>query len=155
MALRRRSSVTQLDAPGDDVVASSARRIGSARRLAALLGAGRLAMGGAFLAYPAASVRLLGVDSATAGRVVWLIRMAAVRDAALGAGALASTAAGRGQTAWLVAGALTDAGDASVIAMSVRAGRLGRSRGYLVSAGALAAALAGLASAGGMLRRRG
>ena len=96
MTLRRRSSRYPLDASGDDVVASSARRIGSARRLAAVLGAGRLAMGGAFLAYPAASVRLLGVDSATADRVVWLIRMAAVRDAALGAGALGQHGRGPG-----------------------------------------------------------
>ncbi len=153
MAVRRHSSTTELDVSDVSSVAPTAQTVRYARKIGLALGTGRLAMGGAFLAYPVASVRLLGLDSATASRVAWLARMAAVRDAALGAGTVASTAASRGQSAWLLAGAFTDAADAAVIALAVRAGRLGRGRGYLIAAGAVGTALVGLGSAAGLLRR--
>lgn len=159
MTLRRRTGTTQLDASqldasAEDFVASAVAGVRSARSIALAIGAGRLVMGGVFLAYPAVSTRMLGLDSATAARVGWLARMAAVRDAALGAGTLATTAARRGQTAWLLAGALTDAGDAGVIALAARSGRLSPGRAYLVAGGALATALAALGSAAGMVRGR-
>jgi len=111
-------------------------------------------MGCAFLAGPVVSVRLLGVDTATATRVAWLARMTAVRDVAIGAGAVGSLVRKRGHVSWLVAAALTDAGDAAAIVLAVRAGRLDRVRGYVVAAGAAAAAGAGVVAVAGTLRRR-
>ena len=51
-------------------------------------GVGRVAIGAAFLAAPALSTRILGLDAATAKRVTFLARMAAARDIGLGAGTL-------------------------------------------------------------------
>src|SRR4051794_33559331 len=137
------------DAQDTQSVASPVHRLGM------LMGASRVALGSAFLAGPVASVRLLGLDTATATRVTWLARMAAVRDIALGAGAVGSLVVRRGQVPWLVAGTLTDAGDAAAIVLAVRAGRLDRVRGYLIAGGAVASAAAGLAAAAATLRRRG
>jgi hypothetical protein len=140
--------------PEDEIVAPAARGHRSARSLGIAVGAGRLAIGCAVLAGPVVSMRLLGVDTATANRVVWLARMAGVRDVALGAGTMGGAAARRGQTSWLLAGALTDAGDALAVGLAVRSGRMDRTRGYLVAASAVAGAAAGLGSAVGMLRRQ-
>jgi peptide-methionine (R)-S-oxide reductase len=120
-----------------------------------LLGAGRTALGTAFLAFPVASVRLLGVDTASANRVVWLARMAAVRDAALGLGVLGAATARRGRVPALVASGLVDATDAAVIVAAAREHRVDRARGYLIAAGAAAGAVAGFATAADLLRRRG
>jgi hypothetical protein len=157
VALRRAgvapSDVTSLaiDVAGADLVAP--RRV-TGRGIGVLVGVSRLAMGGAFLARPVASVRLLGVDSATATRVAWLARMTAARDAALGAGTLASLAGRRGHASWLTAGVITDAADAAAIALAVRSGRLDRIRGSLAAGLAAAGAVAGAGAVVGVLRRR-
>ncbi|HEX9231759.1 MAG TPA: hypothetical protein VF869_07610 [Jatrophihabitantaceae bacterium] len=153
MARLRHRGVTQIDAREAENVAPGARRHRSARRVALAIGAGRLAIGCAALADPVASIRLLGLDSATATRAAWLARMCAARDAALGAGTINSVASRRGQTSWLLAGALADAGDAAAFALAVRSGRLPRTRGYLAAASGVAGAVAGLGSAAGLLRR--
>ena len=66
------------------------RRLPSARTIGLCVGAGRVAIGAVFLAAPVTSVRLLGLDTATAARITWLARMTAVRDTVLGAGTVAS-----------------------------------------------------------------
>lgn len=95
--------------PGGESVSSAARFTVSAERAAdrigVAVGAGRVAVGVGFLAVPAVSVRILGVDASTARRMRFLARMTAARDVGLGVGTLA---AGRGRPAgpWLLAGAL-------------------------------------------------
>jgi hypothetical protein len=104
-----------------DSVSPQQKFIGSPQSIAASIGVGRLVIGGAFLLAPKLSVRILGVDAATAKRVTFLARMAAARDIGLGAGTLA---AGPGAAAapWLLAGAAADAVDAVVIAGAMRQG---------------------------------
>lgn len=148
----RRASSTYLDVPETDSVASGARdlrRLPGAGLNAHLgLGFGRLALGAAFVSAPGAAVRMLGVDAAAATRMTWLARMAAVRDAALGAGLLGSVLArGGAPRPWLLAGAFTDAGDAAVLVLAAREGRVDRTRGYLMAAGAAASALVGVGEA--------
>jgi hypothetical protein len=108
-------------------------------RLARCIGAGRGALGGAFLGAPAWAMRILGVDPGTAQRIVFLTRMTAARDLGLGMGTLA---AGRAASPWLLAGAFADAVDAIVIAAALRRGP---ARG-VVAVGAVAAAVGGAAS---------
>jgi hypothetical protein len=118
------------------------------------LAAGRTATGAVVLALPVLSARLLGTDSATAKRVTWLTRMMAVRDAAIGAGGLATARAGSSQTPWLVAGAVCDAVDAIVLTQALRQGRV---KG--VTAAAVVPLAAGAAAVGALtairLRRAG
>lgn len=121
---------------------------------AAALGAGRLVIGGAFLAFPVASVRLLGVDSASAGRLSWLARMAAARDLVLGLGLLGAAVTQRGRVPALLATALVDATDAGLVALAARDARVDRVRGLAMAAGAAAAAGAGVIAAADLLRRR-
>ena len=118
-----------------------------------ILGAGRLAVGGAFLAFPVASVRLLGVDSASAARMSWLARMAGVRDLVLGAGILGAGVARRGPVSALLASALVDAADAAFVAIAVRDARLDRVRGLATAVAAAAAAGAGFVAAADLLKR--
>ncbi len=118
------------------------------------LAVSRLAVGGAFLAFPVASVRLLGVDSASAARMSWLARMAAVRDLALGVGVLSAAVTQRGRVPALLATAVVDAADAAVVALAARDARVDRIRGLAMAAGAAGAAGAGVAAAADLLRRR-
>jgi hypothetical protein len=119
-----------------------------------VLGACRLALGGAFLAFPVAAVRLLGVDSASAARMSWLARMAGVRDLALGAGILGAGVTRRGPVPALLASALVDAADAALVAMAARDARVDRVRGVATAAAAAAAAGAGFVAAADLLRPR-
>ena len=157
MARLRRRGVTHIDVAQGEKVAPAARRHRLARKIGLAVGGGRFAIGCAALADPVAAIRLLGVDTATASRAAWLARMCAARDAALGAGTISSVASRRGQTSWLLAGAVADAGDAAAFALAVRSGRMDRTRGYLAVASGVLGAAAGLGSAVGMRqgRRRG
>lgn len=84
----------------------------------------RLALAAAMATGPVPAIRALGADTATARRVSWLTRMVAVRDAALGAGALVAHRRGSGAAPWLLACAASDAGDAAALAAALRSGRL-------------------------------
>lgn len=154
-AVKRSARPIDVDGPAPGKVAAEGGKSQRAHSLTVLLGVGRVALGSAFLAFPVASVRLLGVDSASAARMAWLARMAAARDAALGLGVLGAAATHRGRVPALVATALVDATDAAVVAVAAREQRVDRLRGYAMAGGAAAAAVAGLAVAGDLLRRRG
>ncbi len=91
------------------------------------LGAGRIVLGASALAAPVTSARMLGLDTATAARVAWLTRMMAVRDAAIGIGVVSTRDSGSAP-AWLLAGGVSDAVDAVVVAGALRQGRL---RGFV------------------------
>lgn len=129
-----------------------ADRLPSAQSMAGQLAVGRVVMAAAFLAAPVPGARLLGTDTATAQRVGWLTRMMAVRDAAIGAGA--TVAARRGDPRpWLVAGAVSDAVDAVVIAGALKQGRVKGIVPTLVVPGAAVAAGLGLLTAARLRRR--
>ncbi len=133
------SNIVAGTAPGSTFLGTRASRSApSAATVARATGAGRVAIGVIFLAAPVASVRILGVDSASAKRMAFLARMAAARDIGLGAGALA---AGAGAAPWLAAAALADAVDAVAIAGALRRGT---ARG-VVAAGIAAGAATGAA----------
>jgi len=91
--------------------------------LALQLALGRTVAGAALLAAPVLGLRLLGADSATAKRVTFLTRMMAVRDAAIGAGALAAARGHGSPVPWIIAGAASDAVDTVVLTQALREGR--------------------------------
>ncbi|HET6876778.1 MAG TPA: hypothetical protein VFH38_04560 [Jatrophihabitans sp.] len=122
-----------------------------AGQLLGAFGAARVVIGTAALAAPVLSLRVLGVDTGSARRVAWLMRMTGARDAVLGAGALAG-ADGRQQAAWALGGAVVDAADAAIMYGALRSGRLGGVVPAAVAAGAAGAALLGAVEA---LRLRG
>jgi hypothetical protein len=113
------------------------------RTVGVLLGAGRIGLGGIFLVAPEFAVRAVGLDAASARRVVWLSTMTAGRDVALGIGALATAATGRNYSGWVAAGATADAVDSLAIAHAVRTGRLGGVGALGLIGGAAAAAALG------------
>jgi hypothetical protein len=115
--------------------------------MAQQLAAGRAVAGTAMLAAPVLSARLLGADSATAQRVAWLTRMMAVRDAALGAGALAATRGDGPVTPWLIGGAVSDAVDALVLSQALRTGRAKGLGAIVVVPVAIGAAAVGVLTA--------
>jgi hypothetical protein len=109
--------------------------------MARQLALGRVVLAAAFLAAPVPTVRAIGADTATAQRVSWLTQMMAVRDGALGVGAMAAGRNGDPRP-WLLGGAVSDAMDAVVIAGAIKQGRLsGIVPTLLVPGGALAAGL--------------
>lgn len=109
--------------------------------MALQLAAGRTLLASAIMAAPVLAARVLGTDTATAQRVVWLTRMTAVRDGALGVGGLAAVRRGGAHAVpWLVGGAVSDAVDALVLAQALKQGRIkGVAPAAIVPLGALAA----------------
>ncbi len=108
---------------------------------------GRTLIASSILAAPVLAMRVVGADSATAARVTWLTRMMAIRDGSLGAGALLAARRGDDASGWVLAGAVSDAVDAVVVANAIRQGRL---RGPLpvgVAVGAAGVAGAGVVAA--------
>ena len=125
----------------------------SPAHIATLTGLGRLAIGGAFLADPVTSVRVLGLDTGSAKRMSFLARMAAARDIVLGAGVLL-TRDPAAKAGWIAAGAVADVADAVAIGAAVKDGTARGVPAVAISAGALAAAAVGFWATAG-LRGRG
>jgi hypothetical protein len=122
---------------------------GRGSRLPALaIGGGRVAVGLVFAINPVLSVRMLGVDSATATRLSWLARMTAARDIALGVGTLAGAISGRGSSGWLLAGGVCDIADAAAIGAALKQRQVSLVPAAVVIAGALAAGGAAIATVG-------
>ncbi len=133
-------TVTKDYEAGAHLVSSGRKFLPSVQVVAAAIGFGRVAIGTAFLLAPTFSVRMLGVDSATAKRMAFLARMTAARDIALGAGTL-HAGTGRRAVPWLLAGAGADLVDAAAIAAALKSGpaRGPRAAGTVVGAAAVAA----------------
>jgi hypothetical protein len=110
-----------------------------ARASAAVVGALRLAIGLRMAVRPEVVPRALGVDSVSARRMSWAVRMCAARDAALGAGGLHAAVTSQDVRPWLLAQAFSDGGDAVAIGLALRARQVSPLR---------AAAFGGLAVAG-------
>lgn len=126
------------------------RKRRSPRLLAALraagtpsrLSLGRAGVGATMLARPAGVPSLLGVDTATSGRMAWAVQMLGAREVALGLGGWAALRGGDARAArlWLGAGLLADSADALVIAYAVGRGRVATAPGAAVVAVAAGAA---------------
>jgi hypothetical protein len=119
---------------------------------ARVLGLGRTAIAAQFLLTPAAAIRLVGLDTGTARRVSWLVRMMAVRDGALGIGGLLAARRGGDPTPWVLGGAAADAVDAAVLAHALRTGRLRGAVPALATVGAAGVAALGAVTAVRLLR---
>jgi hypothetical protein len=108
---------------------------------------GRTAIAAQFLLAPAATTRLVGLDTGTARRVSWLTRMMAVRDGALGIGGLLAVRRGGDPMPWVLGGAAADAVDAAVLAHALRTRRLRGATPMLATVGAAGVAALGAATA--------
>jgi hypothetical protein len=126
-------------------------RLPAAESTARQLALGRTAVAAFLMAAPVTAQRLIGLDTGTAQRIAWLTRLTAVRDGALGVGALAAGRAGEARS-WVVAGAVSDAVDALVIAAALKQGRLRGVRPALVVPASAAVAAVGAAAALGLRR---
>ncbi len=116
-----------------------------------MIGAGRVIIGGVFMAKPVLSVRVLGVDTATATRLQWLARMTAARDAAIGFGTLARARHPDGVNGWLLAGAACDLVDAIAIADALRRKQVATLPGLTVIAVAAASSVIAVAAASSVI----
>jgi hypothetical protein len=146
-------AVTGLYVTGADSVPLFRGLFPGPETIALSIGVGRVVIGAVFLAAPVVSVRMLGMDTATAKRITFLARMAAARDIGLGVGTLDA-----GPTAaavpWLLAGAAADAVDAAAIAGAIRHGTARGISATGIVVGAAATAGVGVWAALG-LRRQG
>jgi hypothetical protein len=126
-------------------------RTPSAGTAALLLGFGRVGIGVGFLAGPVTSVRVLGVDTATAKRMTFLARMTAGRDIVLGAGVLLARTP-RDRAGWVAAGAAADVVDCAAIAVGTKQGVTGGPGAAGITVGAAAAAAVGFWAAARLIR---
>jgi hypothetical protein len=108
---------------------------------------GRVGVGAALVARPSALPRAVGVDSVSARRMAWLVRLFAVRDAALGAGAAHAVLTGRPVRPWLAAQALSDGSDAVALGMAIRQRQVSAVRGAAIAGFALGGCAGLLAAA--------
>jgi hypothetical protein len=109
---------------------------------------GRIGVGVALFARPESLPRAVGVDSVSARRMAWVVRLFAARDAALGAGALAAVLTGRPVRPWLLAQAFADGADAVAVGAAVRGRQVSAVRGAGVIAFAVGGCAGVLAAAG-------
>lgn len=129
-------------------------RIPSAEAIGLAIGAGRVALGLGFMAAPVLSMRVMGLDTATASRAAWLAQMTAARDLVLGAGTVSSVSRASGAAPWLLAGAVSDAADTVFVGAALRGGKVrGPGAQGMWVAGAVSSAI-GVWAALGSLRRR-
>ncbi len=108
------------------------------------LALGRAAIGASMLVRPRLVPGLLGVDSATSGRMSWAVQMLGAREVALGLGTWAALRSddARGPRLWLAASALCDGLDALLVGSALLRGPLLTPTGTgVVATAALAAAL--------------
>jgi hypothetical protein len=112
-----------------------------------VVGALRVGLGVGLAVRPELVPRMLGVDSVSARRMSWAVRMCAVRDAALGAGGLYAAVTSRDVRPWLVAQAFSDAGDAVSAGLALRDRQVAASSGIMLSGMAAAAFVGGLVAA--------
>lgn len=122
------------------------------KRVGVGLGLGRVALGIVFWKAPVVSVRVAGLDALSAPSADWLARMTAGRDVAIGAGTAAAVLRSDStpveRSAWYLAGAVADLGDAVSIRRGIREGRLARLPALGASTGAAVAVVVGLAAIG-------
>jgi len=112
------------------------------RQIAALLGLGSLAFGVFPLVAPRQFGEIFGIEGAERPTVLAAVRSVGVRDAVLGIGLWSAATHGGRYAPWLLARALSDAGDAIAVALALRGGA--RSPRFLLLGGlAVGASLVG------------
>jgi len=121
----------------------------AARAAAAGVGIARVVVGGAVLVRPTMLPAALGIDSVTARRTAWAVRMFAARDAVLGLGTVWAVAAGAPVRPWLLGQAAGDATDAAVFGLAAWRRQVSPVRGAGLSAFAVSGVLGALAIARG------
>lgn len=137
MSLRTRRSSVRSSAGAGFLMPSALTR---SARLVPVLGLLRLGVGALLLARPDTAARALGVDRVTARRTAWLGSLVAVREVALGLGALQAGGHDPGRTApWVAAQAVADAGDAVAFLSAAARGQVRASRAVTMAAIAIAA----------------
>ena len=94
----------------------------------------RSAVGVSMITRPRTLPSLLGVDSATSGRMSWSTQMLGAREVALGLGTFVALRKGEPRAArlWLMAGLLSDAVDALAVGAAVARGRVSKITGTAV-----------------------
>jgi hypothetical protein len=115
---------------------------------AAAAGLGRVGVGVALFVRPESLPRAVGVDSVSARRMAWAVRLFAARDAALGAGAVHAVLTGRPARPWLLAQALSDGSDALSIGLAIRHRQISAARGAALVGFAVGGCAGILAAAG-------
>ncbi len=111
------------------------------------IGVGRVALGVAVLVRPTMLASMLGVDSVTARRTAWALRMTGARDVGLGLGTVWALAASGPVRPWLLAQAVGDGTDAVVFAAAARTRQLAPAPSLASAALAAAGLLGSLAAA--------
>jgi hypothetical protein len=96
----------------------------SRRTVAFVTGVARVGAGAGLVARPDGVLRAFGVDSATAARTAWAVRMMGARDLAIGLATVYAAARRRDVRPWLAVGAAADLADAATNADSLRAGQV-------------------------------
>jgi hypothetical protein len=91
----------------------------------------RAIAGVSMITQPRALPRLLGVDSAAAGRMAWTTQMLGAREVGLGLGAFVALRRPdrRAARLWLLAGLLSDAVDAVAVGAAVVQGKVSKVTG--------------------------
>jgi hypothetical protein len=115
----------------------------------------RVVVGARLVARPEALPQTLGVDSVSARRMAWLVRMLGVRDLTLGLGAAYAGVGRRDLAPWLLAQAVADGGDAVVLALAARERQVSGPRAAALAAMAAGAAVAGVVAARDVAGRPG
>jgi hypothetical protein len=110
-------------------------------------GLGRVGLGLGLLARPESLPRAVGVDSVSARRMAWVVRLFAARDAALGAGAVHAVLTRRPVRPWLVAQALSDGSDVVALAVAARRRQVSTTRAAAIIAFAVGGLVGLLAAA--------
>ena len=96
----------------------------SRRTVAFVTGLARVGAGTGLVARPEGVLRAFGVDSATAQRTAWTVRMMGARDLAIGVATVYAATRRADVRPWLAVGAVADLADAATNADSLRAGRV-------------------------------
>lgn len=107
------------------------------------LAAARVVIGGVALAAPEQGARLFRLDPVTNPQLTYVTRLFGAREIVLGAAAL--VARGRARQALVMAGVAVDVADSAAGWLAGEDGTVDRTTSYLLTAPAVAAALAGLA----------
>ena len=115
--------------------------------------AGRVALGTAFVLAPRQLAHFWTGEAAPTDGI--LARGLGIRDALLGAGALAALAEGDSPSRWLQAGALSDAVDAAITLASLQTGSRERKLAFAAGAGAAAVTCAVISTRASVSVRKG
>jgi hypothetical protein len=126
--------------------------VATARMTARRIGAARMLAGGAFLVRPNVLPALLGLNAGSRA-MLWVIRLFAVRECALGTGVLTAARTAGDPLPWLLTVSSVAAAEAAVITAALRRGAITPARGRAFAAADVGSALTGVGALVQMRRR--